>query len=31
MTGCAIIASRNVLPEANASLIELKGFHDIRF
>jgi predicted patatin/cPLA2 family phospholipase len=30
-TGCATIAPRNVLPQANAGQIELAGFHDIRF
>ena len=29
--GCAIIAPRNVLPQANAGQIELEGFHNIRF
>lgn len=29
--GCAAMTSRNVLPEANASQIELQGFHNIRF
>jgi Patatin-like phospholipase len=29
--GCATIAPRNVLPQANASQIELEGFHNIRF
>jgi|ERR1700687_654512 hypothetical protein len=29
--GCATIAPRNVLPEANAGQIELEGFHNIRF
>jgi predicted acylesterase/phospholipase RssA len=30
-TGCATIAPRNVLPQANAGQIELEGFHNIRF
>jgi hypothetical protein len=29
--GCATISPRNVLPQANASQIELEGFHNIRF
>jgi hypothetical protein len=29
--GCATIAPRNVLPQANAGQIELEGFHNIRF
>jgi predicted patatin/cPLA2 family phospholipase len=29
--GCATIAPRNVLPQADAGQIELDGFHDIRF
>jgi predicted acylesterase/phospholipase RssA len=29
--GCAMIAPRNVLPQAIAGQIELEGFHDIRF
>jgi predicted acylesterase/phospholipase RssA len=29
--GCATIAPRNVLPQANAGQIELQGFHNIRF
>ena len=29
--GCATIAPRNVLPQADASQIELAGFHNIRF
>jgi len=29
--GCATIAPRNVLPQANAGQIELAGFHNIRF
>jgi predicted acylesterase/phospholipase RssA len=29
--GCASLAPRNVLPQANAGQIELDGFHDIRF
>src|ERR1700733_15843523 len=29
--GCATIAPRNVLPQANAEQIGLDGFHDIRF
>jgi predicted acylesterase/phospholipase RssA len=29
--GCATIAPRNVLPQANAGQIELDGFRDIRF
>ena len=29
--GCATIAPRNVLPQADAAQIELKGFHNIRF
>jgi predicted acylesterase/phospholipase RssA len=30
-TGCATIAPRNVLPQADAAQIELEGFHNIRF
>jgi predicted acylesterase/phospholipase RssA len=30
-TGCATIAPRNVLPQANAGQIELEGFDNIRF
>jgi hypothetical protein len=30
-TGCATIAPRNVLPQANADQIEVEGFHNIRF
>ena len=29
--GCATIAPRNVLPQADAAQIELEGFHNIRF
>jgi len=29
--GCATMAPRNVLPQANAGQIELDGFHNIRF
>jgi predicted acylesterase/phospholipase RssA len=29
--GCASLAPRNVLPQANAGQIELEGFHNIRF
>ena len=29
--GCATLAPRNVLPQANAGQIELDGFHNIRF
>ncbi len=29
--GCATISPRNVLPQANASQIDLEGFHNIRF
>jgi predicted acylesterase/phospholipase RssA len=29
--GCATIAPRDVLPQANAGQIELEGFHNIRF
>jgi predicted patatin/cPLA2 family phospholipase len=29
--GCATIAPRNVLPQSDASQIELEGFHNIRF
>ena len=29
--GCATIAPRNVLPQADAARIELEGFHNIRF
>lgn len=29
--GCATIAPRNVLPQADAAQIELQGFHNIRF
>src|SRR5260370_28181940 len=29
--GCATIAPRNVLPQADAGQIELDGFHNIRF
>src|ERR1700731_925520 len=29
--GCATIAPRNVLPQADAGQIELEGFHNIRF
>src|SRR5664279_5941470 len=29
--GCATIAPRNVLPQANAGQIELEGFHNFRF
>ena len=29
--GCASLAPRNVLPQANAGQIELDGFHNIRF
>jgi predicted acylesterase/phospholipase RssA len=29
--GCATIAPRNVLPQANAGQIEVAGFHNIRF
>jgi predicted patatin/cPLA2 family phospholipase len=29
--GCAMIAPRNILPQANAGQIELTGFHNIRF
>ena len=29
--GCATIAPRNVLPQAEAAQIELEGFHNIRF
>jgi predicted acylesterase/phospholipase RssA len=29
--GCATISPRNVLPQANASQIEVEGFHNIRF
>jgi predicted acylesterase/phospholipase RssA len=31
MAGCATIAPRNVLPQANAEQIDLEGFHNIRF
>jgi len=31
MGGCATIAPRNVLPEANAGQIEIEGFDNIRF
>jgi predicted patatin/cPLA2 family phospholipase len=30
-SGCASLAPRNVLPQANAGQIELEGFHNIRF
>jgi predicted acylesterase/phospholipase RssA len=30
-SGCATISPRNVLPQANASQIDLEGFHNIRF
>src|SRR6202790_3554800 len=29
--GCATIAPRNVLPQADAGQIELEGYHNIRF
>jgi predicted acylesterase/phospholipase RssA len=29
--GCATISPRNVLPQANASQIDVEGFHNIRF
>ncbi len=31
VSGCATIAPRNVLPQADAGQIELQGFHNIRF
>ena len=31
LSGCASLAPRNVLPQANAGQIELEGFHNIRF
>src|ERR1017187_7739452 len=31
ISGCATIAPRNVLPQADAGQIELRGFHNIRF
>src|SRR3984893_6798027 len=31
IAGCATIAPRNVLPQAEAAQIELEGFHNIRF